>query len=104
MHHEVGRWHFRQRSVPLAAAVDDSHNGRPNEAALARFLATAPQKSRVRFVVAAGISAITSAFIRMASSIWSREAGALSRVASSMSPKIYIRIKSSQPITMSNWS
>jgi hypothetical protein len=33
---------------------DDSHNGRPNEAALAAFLATAPQKSRVRFIVAAG--------------------------------------------------
>jgi len=33
---------------------DESHNGRPNEASLARFLATAPQKSRVRFVVAAG--------------------------------------------------
>ena len=33
---------------------DDSHNGRPNEAALAAFLATAPQKSRVRFIVVAG--------------------------------------------------
>lgn len=33
---------------------DNSHNGRPNEAALAEFLATAPQKSRVRFIVAAG--------------------------------------------------
>lgn len=33
---------------------DDSHNGRPNEAALARFLATAALKSSVRFVVAAG--------------------------------------------------
>ena len=33
---------------------DDSHNGRPNEAALAKFLVTAPQKSRVRFIVVAG--------------------------------------------------
>ena len=33
---------------------DDSHNGRPNEAALATLLAAAPQKSRVRFVVMAG--------------------------------------------------
>jgi hypothetical protein len=33
---------------------DASHNGRPNERALAEFLAQAPQKSRVRFVVAAG--------------------------------------------------
>jgi hypothetical protein len=33
---------------------DASHNGRPNERALAEFLAQAPEKSRVRFVVAAG--------------------------------------------------
>lgn len=33
---------------------DASHNGRPNEKTLADFLAQAPQKSRVRFVVAAG--------------------------------------------------
>lgn len=33
---------------------DASHNGRPNEHALAQFLARAPEKSRVRFVVAAG--------------------------------------------------
>jgi hypothetical protein len=33
---------------------DDSHNGRPNEAALARFLAAAAPRSRARFVVAAG--------------------------------------------------
>ena len=33
---------------------DPSHNGRPNEHALAEFLAQAPGKSRVRFVVAAG--------------------------------------------------
>ena len=33
---------------------DDSHNGRPNEAALAAVLATAQKKSRARFVVAAG--------------------------------------------------
>ena len=31
-----------------------SHNGRPNELALAKFLAQAPEKSRLRFVVAAG--------------------------------------------------
>ena len=33
---------------------DASHNGRPNEHALAEFLAKAPEKSRVRFIVAAG--------------------------------------------------
>jgi len=33
---------------------DASHNGRPNERALAEFLAQASQKSRARFVVAAG--------------------------------------------------
>jgi len=33
---------------------DPSHNGRPNEHALAEFLAKTPEKSRVRFVVAAG--------------------------------------------------
>jgi acid phosphatase type 7 len=33
---------------------DDSHNGRPNEAALAQFLAGAAQKSRARFLVASG--------------------------------------------------
>ena len=33
---------------------DASHNGRPNEHALAEYLAQAPEKSRVRFVVAAG--------------------------------------------------
>jgi hypothetical protein len=33
---------------------DPSHNGRPNEHALAEFLAQAPQKSRARFVVASG--------------------------------------------------
>ena len=31
-----------------------SHNGRPNEHALAEILAKAPEKSRARFVVAAG--------------------------------------------------
>jgi len=40
--------------VDVQAGGDDSHNGRPNEAALARLLAAAPQKSRVRFVVVAG--------------------------------------------------
>ena len=33
---------------------DPSHNGRPNEHYLAEFLAKAPQKSRVRFIVTAG--------------------------------------------------
>jgi acid phosphatase type 7 len=33
---------------------DASHNGRPNEKALAEFLARAPQKQRTRFIVAAG--------------------------------------------------
>ena len=33
---------------------DASHNGRPNEKALADFLARAPEKSRVRFIVTAG--------------------------------------------------
>jgi len=33
---------------------DASHNGRPNEHALAEFLAQAPEKSSVRFIVAAG--------------------------------------------------
>jgi len=33
---------------------DASHNGRPNEKALADFLAKSPEKSRVRFIVAAG--------------------------------------------------
>jgi len=32
----------------------DSHNGRPNEHALAEYLASAPQKSRVRFIVTSG--------------------------------------------------
>jgi hypothetical protein len=33
---------------------DPGHNGRPNEHALAEFLAKAPEKSRVRFIVTAG--------------------------------------------------
>src|ERR1039458_9524477 len=33
---------------------DPSHNGRPNEHALAEILAKAPEKSRVRFIVTAG--------------------------------------------------
>jgi hypothetical protein len=33
---------------------DVSHDGRPNERMLAEFLTQAPQKSRARFVVAAG--------------------------------------------------
>jgi acid phosphatase type 7 len=33
---------------------DDSHNGRPNEADLAKFLATAARNSRARFIVVAG--------------------------------------------------
>lgn len=40
--------------VDEQAGGDDSHNGRPNEAALAAFLATAPQKSRALFIVSAG--------------------------------------------------
>ena len=33
---------------------DDSHNGRSNEAALAKFLAASPFRRRVRFVVIGG--------------------------------------------------
>jgi len=40
--------------VDVQANGDASHNGRPNEHALAEFLAKAPEKSRVRFIVAAG--------------------------------------------------
>ena len=40
--------------VDVQADGDDSHNGRPNEAALAGVLAAAQRKSRVRFVVEAG--------------------------------------------------
>jgi len=40
--------------VDFQKGGDDSHNGRPNEAALAGFLAASPLRSRVRFVVAAG--------------------------------------------------
>ena len=40
--------------VDVQEHEDASHNGRPNERALAQFLAQAPEKSRVRFVVAAG--------------------------------------------------
>ena len=40
--------------VDEQANGDPSHNGRPNEHALAEFLAHAPEKSRVRFVVVAG--------------------------------------------------
>jgi hypothetical protein len=40
--------------VDVQANGDASHNGRPNERALAEFLAQAPEKSRVRFVVTAG--------------------------------------------------
>ena len=40
--------------VDVQPNFDASHNGRPNERALAEFLARAPQKSRARFVVAAG--------------------------------------------------
>jgi hypothetical protein len=40
--------------VDVQVNGDPSHNGRPNEHALAEFLAAAPEKSRVRFIVAAG--------------------------------------------------
>jgi hypothetical protein len=40
--------------VDVQAGGDRSHNGRPNELALAEFLAQARQKSRAHFVVAAG--------------------------------------------------
>jgi hypothetical protein len=40
--------------VDVQAGGDPSHNGRPNEHALAEYLAAAPEKSRARFVVAAG--------------------------------------------------
>ena len=40
--------------VDVQANGDPSHNGRPNEHALAEFLANAPQKSRTRFIVVAG--------------------------------------------------
>lgn len=40
--------------VDVQVNGDPSHNGRPNEQALADFLAAAPEKSRVRFIVAAG--------------------------------------------------
>ena len=40
--------------VDVQAGGDASHNGRPNEHALAEFLAHAPAKSRASFVVAAG--------------------------------------------------
>jgi Calcineurin-like phosphoesterase len=40
--------------VDFQVGGDASHNGRPNEVALAQFLAQAPEKQRVRFIVAAG--------------------------------------------------
>jgi Calcineurin-like phosphoesterase len=40
--------------VDVQANGNASHNGRPNEHALAEFLAQAPEKARVRFIVAAG--------------------------------------------------
>jgi hypothetical protein len=40
--------------VDVQAGGDPSHNGRPNERALAEFLAKASQKSRARFVVTTG--------------------------------------------------
>jgi hypothetical protein len=40
--------------VDVQVNGDPSHNGRPNEHALAQFLAQAPEKSRVRFIVVAG--------------------------------------------------
>jgi len=40
--------------VDVRPNFDASHNGRPNERALAEFLARAPEKSRVGFVAAAG--------------------------------------------------
>ena len=40
--------------VDVQPRGDANHNGRPNEHALAEFLAQAPEKSRARFVVAAG--------------------------------------------------
>jgi hypothetical protein len=40
--------------VDVQGSGGGSHNGRPNENALAEFLAKAPQKARVRFVVVAG--------------------------------------------------
>jgi hypothetical protein len=40
--------------VDVQVNGDASHNGRPNEHALAEFLAKAPEKSRVRFIVTAG--------------------------------------------------
>jgi hypothetical protein len=40
--------------VDVQVNGDPSHNGRPNEHALAEFLAAAPEKSRVRFIVTAG--------------------------------------------------
>lgn len=39
---------------PNFVVSDASHNGRPNERALARFLAQSPEKSQARFIVAAG--------------------------------------------------
>ncbi len=40
--------------VDVQETLDASHNGRPNEQSLAEILAKAPEKSRLRFVVAAG--------------------------------------------------
>ena len=40
--------------VDVQEGGDASHNGRPNERALAEFLAKAPEKSRARFVITAG--------------------------------------------------
>jgi hypothetical protein len=39
---------------PKPGSKIDSHNGRPNEYSLAEYLATAPEKSHVRFIVIAG--------------------------------------------------
>jgi len=40
--------------VDFQVSGDASHNGRPNERALAGYLAQAPEKARVRFIVIAG--------------------------------------------------
>ena len=72
--------------VDVQANGDASHNGRPNEHALADFLAAAPEKSRVRFIVTAGHIHNYERFFQDGIIIWCQAAAGLNLIPSCAGP------------------
>ena len=88
--------------VDVQVNGDPSHNGRPNEHALAEFLAAAPEKSRVRFIVTAGHIHNYERFFQDGIVYLVSGGGGAKPVPSCAGPRIFIRTRGSRTTTTLN--